>query len=102
METRPVGALVKDGQRDQAFVFHHTPIRVLLAVLFADLRAQKHSGQRVYTIIGRAEEGGFSLQSLLRKEVEAVSLGKSSATTPKIVETKVESVKSAYRLSEKT
>ena len=82
-----------DAAIGQPFVFHHTPISVLLAVFFADLRAQKHSGRRDYTRIFEAEEGRSSLQALLRG-AEGLLLGIPRATIPKIVETKVESAKS--------
>ena len=82
-----------DAAIGQPFVFHHTPISVLLAVFFVDLRSQKHSGRRAYTRIFEAEEGRSSLQALWRED-ESLLLGIPRASTPKTVETEVESAKS--------
>jgi len=81
-----------DAAIGQAFVFHHTPTRVFLAVFFAELRAQKHSGRRAYTRIFEAEEGRSSLQAHWRGD-DGLLLENPRASTPKTVETKVESAK---------
>ena len=82
-----------DAAIGQAFVLHHTPVSVLLAVFFAELRAQKHAGRRAYTRLGRVEAGRSSLHALLRV-ADGLLLGIPRATTLKTVETEVKSAKS--------
>ncbi len=72
--------------------FDDTPVGVLLASFFANLRTQKHNDRREYTRRAGWEEGRSSLHALLRNN-DALSLVNSCAAPPKRGEIMVESAK---------
>jgi hypothetical protein len=67
-------------------------VSVFLAIFFANLCTQKHIDPRAYTPGGGWEEGGSSLQALLRN-AGGLSLENPPAPPLKIVETRVQSAK---------
>ena len=83
---------LRDATLVQAFVFHHTPASVFLAIFFANLGTQKHNDRRAYTRGGGGGRGGSSLQALLRNE-RGLSLANPCALPPKTVATDLQSAK---------
>lgn len=77
----------------QTLVFDDRPVGVFLAIFFADLRTQKHNDRREYTPCGRWEEVESSLQANL-PHLSGLSLANPRNSTPKIVESRVQSAKS--------